>query len=216
MPRKSSSGVFRGIPSEPFRVRVDFVPEIAGFRSCGKNVFPVHALARFVLIAFVTPLREAFYGQVSDIVTQCRPFFVERSEPGADVFRADAVISRPLDTVSESRPVPGDPSADRFHRFFRHSARVFEEFDPETPLVEKTGEQDVLSIDALSGIRIDVSVYAPFFQSGLVERWEFLSFFVRVAARRNGRSFRPVSDFCVGLEISVVEHSAVVTKCFYP
>lgn len=137
MPGEAPSGVFRGNLSQPFRVGVYLVPEVAGFRRRGEDVLAVYAFSGFVFIPFVAPFLQPFGGKVPDVVGQRRTLFVECPEPRADVFRADAVVSRPFDAVRESRPVPRNPSAYRFHGFVRHSARVFEEFDPEAPLVEE-------------------------------------------------------------------------------
>lgn len=168
MTGEPSSGVPRGNFSEPFRIRVDLVPKIAGFCGRGEDLFSVDAFPEFVFVSIVTPFHKPLGREVADVVGQCRPFFVERSKPGADVFRTDAVVSGFLDPVGEPRTVPGNPSSDRFHRFVRHSARVFEEFYPEATLVEEARKQDVLSVDASSGVRVDVSFHAPFLETGFV------------------------------------------------
>ena len=134
---ETSSGVSCGNPSEPLGVRVDFVPEISRFRRGDEDVLAQYPLSGLVLISFVAPFHEPFGRQVADIVSELRPFFVERSKPRADVFRTDSVVSGLLDAVRETGTVPRNPSSDRFHRFLRHGARIFEEFDPEAPFVEK-------------------------------------------------------------------------------
>jgi len=109
----------------------------------------------------VAPFPKAFFGEVADVVDERGTLFADRSEPNANVLRADAVVARLLDSVREASSVGGKPSAHGLDRFGVHRFHVLEYFDPESAFIEQCGDEQVFPIRAFSRFWIDVSFNAP-------------------------------------------------------